>query len=110
MFFSNLASSLRMPVVRSANRFDACEGFIQSAEYQKPLSTRIKIADSRILDERGLSAGEVAHRTIANPTAAGFDVHVFCYAKLGCRILDVFLIILRSPSDPQRIHKLPAVV
>src|SRR5262252_9491331 len=67
-------------------------------------------AKSRVLDEGGLSGGEVAHGAVAEPAAVGLDVESLGDRELRARGLHVPTKILGRTRLRDRVAQRPSVI
>ena len=78
-----------MPLVVGRDRLGTGDGLVERPEGQEPLAGGDRAAEAGVLDERGLSRGEVAGGAVAEPAAARLDVDALRDRELRARALDV---------------------
>src|SRR6478752_4814313 len=89
MLFRDRPRGLAVPAVIPPDLLDAFNRFIDRREGEQPFTARVAIGPAGVLREDGLAAGEVADAAVAEPSAAGLDVHVLSDAELAMRLLNV---------------------
>src|SRR5205814_10720352 len=96
---------LAMPYVVAPDLLVAFYRFIDGREGYQSLAARVGIGPACVLREHRLPAGEVAHAAVAEPPAAGLDVHVLGDGEFGVRLLDVLTVSDRIGGDFARIEQ-----
>src|SRR5215203_5091082 len=85
------------------------DGFIEGGEAEQPLPAWQQFAGARMLHYRGLPAGEVAERAVADPRVLEADARRLDATELAPRLLDVCLVIRRRSRDFRGVADGPAV-
>src|SRR5262245_59254777 len=74
---------LAMTPVIAVDRLDGCHRLIHRGEGEEALPGGKQLAESGVLGDHGLAAGQVAGVALAEPAAAEADVLVLGYRELG---------------------------
>src|SRR3954447_160721 len=82
----------RLPCVVAGDHLDRSQRLVGLGEGEQPGAGRVELGEPRLLRYHRAAGGEVAEASVADPSAAGADIHVLGDHQLGLRPLHVVLI------------------